>query len=89
MAEKKECLGSEMYKGRVHSVDACGSLCQGVSSMFIFGTNDFGYEGSCYSAGCNCYCETSATNEGTCDIWSNYGYRLYKYVSGDYPTLYN
>ena len=58
--------------------------------MFTFGTNDFGTSGySCDSEGCACYCETSAANYGTCDLTSNNGYRLYKYVTGDYFALYN
>ena len=27
----------------------------------------------------DCYCETAATPEGTCDVSSAYGYHLYKY----------
>ena len=56
--------------------------------MFIFGTNTFGNQ-RCSSLGCQCSCETSATNEGTCNIIDNNGFRLYKYTSGDYHTLYN
>ena len=55
--------------------------------MFIFGTEDFG-SSKCNSDGCNCYCETSATDQGLCDMVNHNGYRLYKYT-GDDHTLYN
>ena len=90
VAEKVQCFGQESSNmGIRNSVEACGSICQGVASMFIFGTKDFGVGYSCNSEGCLCRCETSATDIGTCDMHENIGYRLYKYVSGDYLTLYN
>ena len=46
--------------------------------MFIFGTNDFGTN-RCFVEGCNCVCETSAKDDGTCDMESHDGYRLYKF----------
>ena len=82
VAEKKECGGSEIYKGYLESVEACGSICRGVASMFIFGIDS-----SCNSEGCFCYCETSAANQGTCDMSIHIGFRLYKYISGNYHTL--
>lgn len=82
VAENKECGGSQLYKGKQHSVEACGTVCRGVASMFIFGTNDFGLVDWCNNQGCTCYCETSATDPGTCDIIHSNGYRLYKYTSG-------
>ena len=87
-AEKKECSGSEENKGKLQSVDACASKCKGEASMFIFGTEDFG-DSVCVGGGCNCYCETSATEQGTCDIIDHTAYRLYKYISGDSHTIYN
>ena len=78
------------------SLEECASVCNGVSSMFVFGTNDFGNDNQCNidssdwrPLGCLCYCETSATAEGTCNSYSHNGYRLYKYTSGGYHTLYN
>ena len=88
VGEKKECSGSEKDVGKLHSVDTCGSMCKGLASMFAFGTNDFGTN-RCNSDGCSCLCETSAADQGTCDIVGHNGYRLYKYGSGDYHTLYN
>ena len=58
--------------------------------MFAFGTNDFGTN-RCNDDGCSCYCETSATEEGTCKRVDHNGYRLYKYgitnSKGDYHEL--
>ena len=75
---EKECSGSETLSGLFHEIDDCASQCEGVSSMFAFGTNDFGVI-RCYNDGCRCLCETSATPEGTCNIVGHNGYRLYKY----------
>ena len=47
--------------------------------MFIFGTNDFGENKCVTNAGCDCYCETSAAMDGTCNMIDNIGYRLYKF----------
>ena len=89
VAEKQECSGSEVYKGEVQTIEECGSICKGIASMFIFGTNDFG-NNQCFSDGCRCYCETGATDQGTCEIMNNHdGFRLYKYTLGDYYALSN
>ena len=89
VAEEKECSGSGLWMGYLDSIEACVAKCRGVASMFIFGTNDFGYN-RCYSEKCACYCETSAKDEGTCNLISHSGYRLYKYYSaGYYDKLYN
>ena len=76
--EKTECSGSEVSKGKLSSIDDCALKCKGEASMFAFGTNDF-LENRCNEEGCSCYCETSATEEGTCEKVDHNGYRLYKY----------
>ena len=76
--EKKDCSGSEINKGKLQWVGDCAAQCKGEASMFIFGTNDFG-TARCYGDGCDCYCKTSATGEGTCTRVNHNGYRLYKY----------
>ena len=83
VAEKKECSGGEIKKGRLTAVDDCGMKCKGVASMFAYGTNDFG-KNRCYDDGCECLCETAATDEQTCNIVDHKGYRLYKFPHGDY-----
>ena len=80
VGEKQECRGEEEYIGRFETVEECGEACGGVATMFIFGTNDFG-TARCEGNGkqCQCFCETSATDDGSCDITDHNGYRLYKY----------
>ena len=59
--------------------------------MFEFGTNDYGTT-RCFNDGCKCYCQTSATDEGTCNRLNHDGYRLYQYSNlnlGDYRILRN
>jgi len=79
VAEKKECTGSEVNKGRFGSneIDKCANACKGVSSMFAFGTNDFGND-RCTSEGCNCICESGADEYGMCTMKDHDGYRLYR-----------
>ena len=86
VAAKTECTGQEeRWIGKVQDVETCARSCKGVSSMFIFGTNDFG-EGRCNKDGCNCMCETSAWPNGTCSMFDpdkyEKGYRLFKYDEG-------
>ena len=76
--EKKECSGDEISKGRMVSPGECGSACNGVASMFAFGTNDFGVP-RCDGNGCQCLCETAAADDGTCDSVQHKGYRLYRF----------
>ena len=78
VGEKQECGGKEELMGRMESVEECAEACTGVSSMFIFGTNDFGKK-RCNWKGCKCYCETSAAADGTCKVKNHRGYRLYRY----------
>ena len=73
--------------GDVLSLIECANGCSMMkSSMFIFGTNDFG-EKKCNEGGkkgCRCYCETSA-KAGECNQKDHNGYRLYKFVGkGNY-----
>lgn len=79
VGEKTECRGSEIFKGKLPTVMNCATACKVTSSMFIYGTNDFGKD-RCNTSGCSCYCETSATTKGTCDQKNHNGYRLYKYT---------
>ena len=83
VAEKKECTGSEVNKGRFGSneIDKCANACKGVSSMFAFGTNDFGND-RCTSEGCNCICESGADEYGMCTMKDHDGYRLYRLNQG-------
>ena len=69
VAHNKECDGSEIRSGSFGSVSECYNSCKSLASMFIFPS----------SVG-SCYCETSATNDGTCNMKDIYGYGLYKIV---------
>ena len=77
VVKTKECGGSEVNKGRMDSIDECAKACNGISSMFAFGTNDFGVV-RCFSDGCQCLCETAAKDDGTCDMVDHKGYHLYR-----------
>ena len=77
VADKKYCDGSEFNIGVVSTLEECAKKCVW-TSMFLYGTNDFG-GGRCDGRGCKCFCESGATTLGTCDLLDHNGYRLYKY----------
>ena len=77
VADKMECDGSEFSIGMVSTLEECAKKCVW-SSMFIYGTNDFG-SNRCDETGCRCICESAAKTIGTCDQVDHKGYRLYKY----------
>ena len=84
VAIKMECRGNEvgnLFWSARHLED-CAKSCVGVSSMFIYGTNDFETK-RCKYDGCRCFCETEASPDGTCSMVTNDGYRLYKFESGN------
>ena len=88
VAEKNECAGSHSldekeygYGDRIETEEECAKKCSGLSSMFAFGTNDFGND-RCQNGFCKCICETSATKEGFCHQMSHSGYNLYRFGSG-------
>ena len=87
VGEKQECRGEEEYIGRFETVEECGDACGGVATMFIFGTNDFG-KNRCNRNGCKCICEVEAAYDGTCNVKTHRGYRLYRYDTwGKYICL--
>lgn len=79
VAIKKECTGTEVWKGRLANVEECANACRYTSSMFVFGTNEFGNSRCGNYNYCNCYCETSAKADGTCSTTNHNGYNLYKF----------
>ena len=97
VAEKAECVapqhsGHEGWKGYLSDVDSCAEACKGESSMFTFGTNDFGFKKCRYNEtihdvtydGCQCRCQLLVHSNGTCDRGTSGspGYRLYKIQKG-------
>ena len=87
--KKKECSDSHRFShghiGRVGEISQCAEKCRAMSSMFIFGTNEFEYEDHhgkrCDEKGCDCWCETAATSYGNCVTEEHKGYNLYKFVN--------
>ena len=77
MANKTECDGKEFSMGMVSTLEECAKKCV-YSSMFIYGTNDYGGT-RCDETGCKCICERAASAVNTCDQIDHKGYRLYQY----------
>ena len=80
VAERKSCKGRFGGVVKTSTTGECARKCNGVSSMFIVGINDFGGYG-CMNGQCDCYCAKSATIDGTCEMLNHNSYRLYKFNS--------
>ena len=79
LEQKTECGGEEINVGRFYEVSQCAEKCRSISSMFLFGTNEYGLT-KCDEFGCKCFCETESTNVGTCQTKDSMGYNLYTYM---------
>ena len=82
VADKKECGGAEKGTGTKKTLAECAKSCREISSMFIYGTNDFG-DSICKindNEYCPCFCEKSS-EDGECSMIENKSYNLYKYVN--------
>ena len=83
--KKKACsTGSGKHIGSVEIIQ-CARECRAISSMFIFGTNEFGYSDEygkrCTGKVCDCYCDTKTPSDGYCPSMEGHeGYNLYKFV---------
>ena len=73
--ENMRCDGAVVNKGKFLGIGGCSSACNGLSTLFIYGTT----ESKCDQNGCNCWCETSAGSDGTCNLIPMQGYKLYTY----------
>ena len=60
-------------------LEECAYRCKGISTMFIFGTNEYGHE-QCWGKKCACICETGAYYDGTCKQIGQDGFLLFKYA---------
>ena len=95
-AAKKCSFGSKLYKGRVYTVEECGSICRRYSSMFVFGTRSYGHgDEVCSDDVCDCYCEKMdpddwTDGEGTCYMEHSYTFDLYRFLQStpsNYATV--
>ena len=70
--------------GYMRTITQCADACRATSSVFIFGTNDFG-EMRCFfpCRGCSCYCETESSSGRCNEEIDHNGYRLYSLSDGN------
>ena len=82
-SEKKECGGSEVFKGKYAEEDfrSCANACSGIASMFLFQRREYCQRD--VNGHCECFCETSANSDGTCHTKSADFHNLYAYT-GNY-----
>ena len=79
MAEQKYCEGEQVHRADVSTIDECAVQCDGLSSMFVVGTNDYGTSSQCVNGKCKCICQPNAANDGTCDQKSDNRFRLFEF----------
>ena len=73
---------AETAKGAQKTISNCATLCSHEgASMFRYGTNDFGGSNCHVRDGCQCYCEKSASSDGSCPMTVATGYYLFKYTT--------
>ena len=72
------CIGNRINGGVQPTLNDCTMSCTNVAPMFIYARKG---STSCGSNGCRCYCEKSATADGTCELESNYAYNLYRIIA--------
>ena len=79
MAEQMYCEGEQVHQRDVSTTDECAIQCDGLASMFVVGTNDYGTSSQCKNGKCKCICQPNAANDGTCDQKSDSRFRLFKF----------
>ena len=87
VAEQQECGGAESWGGEQPTLQGCAHACEGISTMFVYGTNEWVPDHLkealryCNAPGCRCFCEIVASPDGTCVHNHHFGYRLYRFTS--------
>ena len=79
VAEQKYCEGEQVHRRDVSTIGGCAIQCDGLSPMFVVGTNDYGASSQCVDGKCKCICQPNAANDGTCDQKSDNRFRLFKF----------
>ena len=79
VAEQMYCEGEQVHQRDVSTTDECAIQCDGLASMFVVGTNDYGTSSQCKNGKCKCICQPNAANDGTCDQKSDNRFRLFKF----------
>ena len=74
--ENEQCVGSKASLVMTETKEECAIKCLGESSMFLWGSE------GCLGSDCPCFCETSASDDGSCDREPKNGVKLYKFISG-------
>ena len=80
LEEGKSCTDESVFKGMV-SLLMCAQKCDGSASLFVYALN--GGDRRCNSSGCNCYCITGASSDGTCKLYNIEFYNVYAYRKGN------
>ena len=79
VAEKKRCNGDLKQLGRVPTIEKCANGCRNISSVFAYGTNDYGYPIGCRkNRGCICICQKYTIGGNCVSEKDARGYRLYR-----------
>ena len=77
LEEGKSCSDENSFKGKI-SLSMCAEKCDGSASLFAYALNGKSTK-RCSPSGCNCYCITGASTDGTCKYYENGFYNVYAY----------
>ena len=77
IAENKDCKEGGVYKEKIKTVEECGQICAGLSTVITYAKT----QGRCNSDGCDCFC-TKTTIEGKCEQEDSPNYDIYR-VTGE------
>ena len=82
VAEQTECSETGVNACLQSSVEDCARACEIKSSMFLYGRQGE----ACYRSKCKCFCESLASQDGTCSQESSSGYDLFRYETGEHSS---
>ena len=74
--ENEQCVSTKTSNVMTETKEECAIKCLGKSSMFLWGTE------GCIGSDCPCICETSASDDGSCEREPRNGINLYKFITG-------
>ena len=74
--ENEQCVSTKTSDVMTETKEECAIKCLGKSPMFLWGTE------GCIGSDCPCVCETSASDDGSCEREPRNGINLYKFITG-------
>ena len=86
VGDQQKCSMYKLDVGWQKSIELCAEICNGVTTAFIYGTNERGGRGcgvgraSTTKGPCQCECESRAGKLVDCDTVKDRNFNMYKYI---------